>query len=333
MKILLLGGPKFLGRHLIETILQRGHELTLFNRGQTNPELFPQVEKLLGNRDGDLEALQGKSWDAVIDTCGYLPRVVQASAELLKNSASHYTFISSISVYANFRNAGMDESAALGHLADESAEEINGETYGPLKALCEQRVEEAFPGRVLQVRAGLIVGPFDPTDRFTYWPVRVAGGGEVLAPGQPGTAVQFIDVRDLADWIVGMSENHKCGAYNATGPAKPLSMASLLEACREVSGSAATFTWASADFLSEQKAAPWSELPLWIPETDPDSAGFSTVDCTKALGDGLRFRPLKDTIQATLSWAQNRAEDWNWRAGLSPAREAELLQAWHAQLN
>jgi 2'-hydroxyisoflavone reductase len=328
MKILLLGGPKFLGRHLLQAALERGHSLTMFNRGQTNPDLFPQVDKLRGDRNSDLQALRGKSWDAVIDTCGYLPRLVRLSAELLQDSVGQYAFISSISVYASFKQAGMDESAPLGRLEDESLEEITGESYGPLKVLCEQVVEGAFPGRALQVRAGLIVGPFDPTDRFTYWPVRVAHGGEVLAPGEPETLVQYIDARDLAGWILGMLETGQAGAYNATGPETPLSMSEFLETCRNVSASAATFTWLPGDFLLEQKAAPWSELPLWIPESDPDAPGFSTVDCTKAIRNGLRFRPLEETVRATLDWAGTRPADWTWRAGLTPEREAELLQVW-----
>jgi len=330
MKILLLGGPKYLGRHLIDAGLKRGHELTLFNRGQTNPELYPQVEKLRGNRDGDLGALVGRKWDLVLDTCGYQPRIVGASVDALKDSADHYTFISSISAYANFHTPGMKEDAPLGKLEDESIEEITGETYGPLKVLCEQKVEAGFPNRALQVRAGLIVGPYDPTDRFTYWVVRVAHGGEVLAPGQPDTPVQLIDVRDLADWTLRMAEQHRSGAYNLTGPASRLSMQSLLQACREVSGSNASFTWLPANFLIEQQAAPWSEVPLWIPETDPDAAGFSTVDCTKAVANGLQYSPLQETIQATLEWAKGRPADWSWRAGLSTTREAQLLQAWHA---
>jgi 2'-hydroxyisoflavone reductase len=328
MKILLLGGPKFLGRHLLQAALERGHSLTMFNRGQTNPDLFPQVDKLRGDRNGDLQALRGKSWDAVIDTCGYLPRLVRLSAELLQDSVGQYAFISSISVYASFKQAGMDENAPLGRLEDESLEEITGESYGPLKVLCEQVVEGAFPGRALQVRAGLIVGPYDPTDRFTYWPVRVAHGGEVLAPGEPATLVQYIDARDLAGWILRMLETGQAGAYNATGPETPLSMSEFLETCRNVSASAATFTWLPGDFLLEQKAAPWSELPLWIPESDPDAPGFSTVDCTKAIRNGLRFRPLEETVRATLDWAGTRPADWTWRAGLTPEREAELLQVW-----
>ena len=328
MRILLLGGPKFLGRHLIEAALRRGHSLTLFNRGQTNPELFPQVEKLHGDRDGGLDALRGRRWDTVIDTCGYVPRIVSASAQLLAGAAEHYTFISSLSVYANFHTANMDESASLGKLADETVEEITGETYGPLKALCEQAVEQAFPGHALLVRAGLIVGPNDSSDRFTYWPVRLARGGEVLAPGTPQYLTQFVDVRDLAEWVIHMAENRRAGAYNATGPYQPLPLGDLLEACHLVSGSDAFLSWVSEEFLLEQKVAPWSDLPLWIPESDPDSVGFSTTNCEKALAHGLRFRALDDTLRDTLAWAQTRPADWTWRAGLSPQREAELLSAW-----
>ncbi len=206
MKLLVLGGTVFLGRHLVEAATARGHSVTLFNRGQHNPELYPEVEKLRGDRDSDLSALQGRRWDAVIDTCGYLPRAVRASAELLADAVDHYTFISSISVYADFHTPAMDESAPVGTLADETVEEVTGETYGPLKALCEQAAERALPGRVLNIRPGLIVGPHDPTDRFTYWPVRVARGGEVLAPGRPHVPVQVIDGRDLAEWTVRMVE-------------------------------------------------------------------------------------------------------------------------------
>jgi 2'-hydroxyisoflavone reductase len=328
MRILLLGGPKFLGRHIIEAALARGHQLTLFNRGQTNPDLYPQVEKLRGNRDGGLDALQGRSWEAVIDTCGYIPRVVGASAQLLAQAAEHYSFISSISVYSSFRSVGMDESGPLGKLEDESVEEITGETYGPLKVLCEQAVEKHFQGRALHVRAGLIVGPNDPTDRFTYWPARVSRGGQVLAPGHPGYLVQFIDVRELAEWVVRMAELRQAGAYNVTGPDVPLPLGDLLQASQAVSGSAAEVTWVSEEFLLEQKVAPWSDIPLWIPDSDPDAVGFSTVSCARALALGLRFRPLEDTLRATLEFANSRPVDWVWRAGLTAERESELLRLW-----
>ena len=329
MKILLLGGPKFLGRYLIEAALARGHTVTLFNRGQTHPDLYPEVEKLRGNRDGDLDALRGRQWDTVIDTCGYAPRVVRASAGLLADGVSHYTFISSLSVYSETRQPGMDEGGPLGRLNDESVEQITGETYGPLKVLCERAVEQALPGRALHVRAGLIVGPHDSTDRFTYWPHRIARGGEALLPGRPDYGVQFVDVRDLADWVVRMSEQRASGAFNAAGPDYTLTMAQLFETCREVSGSDARPTWVAEEFLLEAKVAPWTEMPLWIPDSDPDSVGFSTFNCRKAIAAGLAFRPLAETVGDTLAWDATRPADHPWRAGLEPEREAELLQAWH----
>ncbi|HZT43735.1 MAG TPA: SDR family oxidoreductase [Chthonomonadaceae bacterium] len=329
MKILIIGGTVFLGRSLVEAALARGHAITLFNRGQHNPDLFPEVEKLRGDRGGDLEALEGRRWDAVIDTCGYVPRVVRNTAGLLANTVDHYTFISSISVFSDFSQLGMDENGPLGTLEDAGTEEVNGETYGPLKVLCEQAAEEAMPGRVLTIRPGLIVGPWDPTDRFTYWPHRVAQGGEVLAPGRPEQPVQFIDVRDLAEWNVRMIEDGKTGVYNATGPDTPLAMGRLLEACKAVSGKNARFTWVSQEFLLEKGVQPWMELPLWVPE-EADTAGFSAINVRKAISDGLTFRPLEDTIHATLEWDAARPADRSWQAGLKPEREAALLADWHS---
>jgi 2'-hydroxyisoflavone reductase len=329
MKLLILGGTVFLGRHLVEAALARGHAVTLFNRGQHNADLYPEVEKLRGDRDGDLAALHGRAWDAAIDTCGYVPRVVRASAELLADAVSHYTFISSISVYAGFKELGIDESAPVGVLADQAVEEVTGESYGPLKALCEQAAEQAMPGRVLNIRPGLIVGPHDPTDRFTYWPVRVARGGEVLAPGRPERHVQVVDVRDLAEWTVRMVEARQTGVYNATGPEYSLTMGQLLDVCRAVSGSDARFSWVGEDFLAEKEVGPWMEVPLWIPESDPDAAGFSDVDCGKAIAAGLSFRDLAETVRATLAWDATRPRDVERRAGLKAEREAELLRAWH----
>jgi nucleoside-diphosphate-sugar epimerase len=329
MKLLILGGTVFLGRHLVEAALARGHAVTLFNRGQHNADLYPEVEKLRGDREGDLAALHGRAWDAAIDTCGYVPRVVRASAELLADAVSHYTFISSISVYAGFKELGIDENAAVGVLADPTVEEVTGESYGPLKALCEQAAEQAMPGRVLNIRPGLIVGPHDPTDRFTYWPVRVARGGEVLAPGRPERHVQVIDVRDLAEWTVRMVEGRQTGVYNATGPEYSLTMGQLLDVCRAVSGSDARFSWVGEDFLAEKEVGPWMEVPLWIPESDPDAAGFSDVDCGKAIAAGLSFRDLAETVRATLAWDATRPPDVERRAGLKAEREAELLRGWH----
>ena len=336
MKLLVLGGTIFLGRYLVEAALAGGHELTLFNRGQHNSELYPDVEKLRGDRDGGLDPLRGRHWDAVVDTSGYVPRVVRASAELLADAVEHYTFISSISVYPHFRSAGQDESAPVGALDDPTTEEITGERYGPLKALCEQAVEQALPGRTLVIRPGLIVGPHDPSDRFTYWVRRVAQGGELLAPAGPDWHTQIIDVRDLAEWTLRMIERQQTGVYNATGPEHDLTFGQLLDTCCAVSNSDARFTWVSEAFLLEKEVAPWSELPLWIPQSDPDMLGFSDINCAKAIAAGLTFRDLATTVRGTLAWDATRTEPielasrvLKQRAGLAPERELELLQAWH----
>src|SRR5262249_50471289 len=252
MNILILGGTVFLGRHLVEAALSRGHRLTLFNRGQHSPELFPEVERLRGDRDGDLSALDGKSWDAVIDTCGFVPRIVRRSAEGLKKSCAHYTFISSLSVYTDLSKIGLSESDSVPSLNDPSIEEINGATYGPLKRDCEIVVEELFGDRALAVRPGLIVGPYDPSDRFTYWPHRIAQGGKVLAPGKPEETTQIIDVRDLAEWTLEMVENGGGGDYNATGPDYALSMGEVLDSCVRLSDSYAEVVWVSEQFLLEK---------------------------------------------------------------------------------
>lgn len=332
MKLLILGGTIFLGRYLVESAQSRGHEVTLFNRGQHSPELFPDIEKLRGDRDGSLEALKGRRWDAVIDTSGYVPRVVRQSAELLADMVDHYTFISSISVYPTFPRPGTNENDPVGTLDDETVEQVTGETYGPLKALCEQAVESALPGRTLAIRPGLIVGPHDHSDRFPYWPRRVAQGGEVLAPSRPEMHTQIIDVRDLADWNVQMVESRQTGVYNATGPNYTLTIGRLLDECRAVTGSDAHFTWVSEPFLLEAGVGPWMELPLWIPDqSDADMVGFSDVDVGKAIGAGLTFRPLAETIRDTLAWDATRPFGVERRAGLGPEREKEVLRAWHAR--
>lgn len=328
MKLLILGGTVFLGRHIVASARQRGHEITLFTRGERNPDLFPDVEKLRGNRDGNLAPLEGRRWDAVIDTSGYVPRIVRASAKLLRDAVGHYTFISSISVYAGFETPGMDETAPVGMLPDEGVEEITGETYGPLKALCERAVEEVMPGRALIIRPGLIVGPYDPTDRFTYWPRRVARGGEVLAPDRPDRETQFIDARDLADWTVRMVEASAIGVYNATGPAERLTMGRLLDVCNAAGGGTATFTWVPEHFLLDAGIGPWMELPLWVPESE--GAGFSSVSIAKALAAGLTFRPLGETVRDTLAWDAARPADTEHRAGLDAEKERETLRRWHA---
>ena len=330
MNLLILGGTVFLGRALVEAAQEGGHRLTLFNRGRSNPGLFPGVEHIQGDRASDLARLEGRHWDAVIDTCGYVPRIVRASAHQLAWSVDHYAFISSLSVYADTSGSEVDESGRVGTLADASVEDVGGGNYGPLKALCEQAAAEEMGGRTLVIRPGLIVGPYDPTDRFSYWPWRVSRGGEVLAPGRPERQIQWIDVRDLAEWTLRMVESGRSGTFNATGPGpeRPVSMGSLLEACRIESSSDAALTWAGEEFLLAQGVTPWTELPLWVPENDPESAGFFSFSNHKAVAAGLTFRPLRDTVRATLLWLQERPEDRPWRAGLTSEREQELLQAW-----
>ncbi|MCJ7625447.1 MAG: SDR family oxidoreductase [Anaerolineaceae bacterium] len=330
MDILIIGGTVFLGRATVEAALARGHNITIFNRGQSSPDLFPEIERLKGDRNNDLNALHGRKWDAVVDTCGYFPRQVRLSTELLADAVKHYTFISSISVYADSFKVGTDENDAVGKIEDESFEEITGESYGPLKALCEQVAEEVMPGRVANIRPGLIVGPHDPTDRFTYWPVRVAKGGEVLAPSSPEMRTQVIDVRDLAEWNIRLIEAGKTGVFNATGPEKPFRMGDFLEACNQVSGSDAHFTWINDDFLLEQKVAPWMELPMWIPDKGMESmgSGLMQVNIDRALAAGLSFRSFEETIRETLEWVGTRPADHEWRAGMKPEKEAEVLKAW-----
>ena len=325
MKILILGGTKFLGRHLVDTAIAAGHEVTLFNRGKTNPTLFPNVETIIGDREHDLEKAAGRQWDAAIDVAGYVPRIVRLSAQSLERAVKKYIFISSVSVYRDYKKAGMDESYPVGTLEDESIEEVTGETYGPLKALCEKVVQDTFGSdRAIIIRPGLIVGPYDPTDRFTYWPMRVKRGDDMITPDKPQTPIQIIDVRDLVEFIIKLIEDNACGVFNATGPDYELMMGEFLDASKRVTGSVATFHWASAEFLQEHEVQPWSDIPVWIPDTKED-AGFSRVDVSKAVNAGLKFRPLEDTIRDTIAWAETRPDDHEWRAGLNPAKEKILL--------
>lgn len=332
LRLLILGGTGFIGPHQVRYALDRGHKITLFNRGRTNPGLFPQVEKLQGDRSkGELDALKNKEWDAVIDNPATLPRWVRESAGLLKNSAQQYVFISTISVYADNSKPGMDESTALSTVSDPATEKVTGETYGGLKALAEQEAERAFPQKTTIIRPGLIVGPGDLTDRFSYWPVRISRGGEVLAPGTPNDPVQIIDARDLAEWTIRMVEQNATGVYNATGPQAPLSMAEMLYGVRAVTSADVRFTWVDADFLEKEKVEPWSDMPVWIPPRG-DYAGFGSRNNRRALAKGLTFRPLADTTQATLDWYHSRpaAEQAKLRSGLAPEREQAVLAAWHA---
>ncbi len=330
MQILILGGTVFLGRQVAEAALARGHAVTLFHRGRHNPELFPGVEKLHGERDGGLAPLEGRRWDVAIDTCGYVPRVVRASATLLSGSIDRYLFVSSISVYADLGPAGIREDAALGTIPDPTIEEITGETYGPLKALCEGAAEEAMPGRVLIVRPGLIVGPHDPTDRFTYWVERCArtDGREILAPGRPERPIQVIDARDLAGWMVRMAEEGGAGIYHATGPDRTLTLGELLGTACAVAGTHPRLVWVDEAFLAEKQVAPWTELPVWVPEADPATAGLFAADCSRAIAAGLAFRPIEETVRDTLAWCATLPAERETHAGLAPGKERELLDAW-----
>ena len=322
MKLLVLGGTKFLGRAAVEAALARGDEVTLFNRGETNPELFPEAEKLRGDRHGGLSALEGREWDAVIDPSGYVPRVVRASAELLRGSVGHYVFVSSASVYAEPYVPGFDESAPTVELENPESEDVIGD-YGALKAACEQVVGEVFPDASTNVRAGLIVGPHDQSGRFTYWPLRISLGGPVLAPAPPEQLVQFVDVRDLGAWLVDAAARRVAGTFNATG--EPIRLDTVLAACGD-----AELVWVDEQFLLDQGIGPWMELPLWVPR---EAAAFLQMSVAAAVAAGLRFRPVEETARDTLAWAREVgaglvAETTYGNAGLDPAREAELLAAW-----
>ena len=323
MRLLVLGGTLFLGRHIVDAALARGHDVTTFNRGRTNPDLFPEVEKLHGDRESDLSALAGRTWDAAIDVHGRMPSVVRPVAEALAANVDHFTFVSTISAYGDVFPVGLDETLPTAEFA-EGLDERDLANYGPCKAECERIVLRAFDGRAFVPRPGLIVGPHDPTDRFTYWPRRVAAGGEVLAPGDPDRPVQIVDGRDLADWIVRMVESRAAGPFNATGPDYRLTMGGMLETCRSVAASEAELVWVPDGFLLEEGVGQWMELPLWLAE--PDLEGMLAVDVSRAVESGLSFRPLAETVRDTLAWRGDGAIAEG--VGLSPEREAKLLERW-----
>jgi len=338
LKILVLGGTGFLGPHFVEAAHAKGHALTLFNRGKTNPtrfsgEAFKDVEQLHGDRKTDMQALQGdRRWDAVLDTSAYLPADATRATKLLGPRVQQYLIVSTISVYARTDKPGQDETAPLAPLADPTVTEVTGETYGGLKALCEQAAEAQMPGRVTVVRPGLIVGPGDTTDRFTYWPARADRGGEILAPGSASDPTQFIDVRDLAAFLLTTLEQRSLGIYNADAPAGALTMGAVLDACRRVAGDKSTTTWVSASFLEAHKVSAWQDMPAWIP-AEGDYAGFGRISTARAQKAGLTCRPLETTVRDTLAYwralpDERRAKP---RAGLDAAREAEVLKAWHAR--
>jgi 2'-hydroxyisoflavone reductase len=340
MKLLILGGTRFLGRHVVVAAQARGHEVTLFNRGNYSSEDLGPVESIKGDRHTELHKLQRRSWDAVVDTSGLLPRAVKAAAEVLADEVERYVFVSSQNAYRDVSVPGIDETYPLATLTDEQLDRANAidtsgqpaynELYGGLKALCEQAAEEVMPDRVLIIRPGLIVGPYDYTDRFTYWPARVARGGEVLTPGRPERFIQFIDVRDLAEWTIRAIEQKATGAYNTHGVPNNITMQRLLDECKFVTQSDAQFTWVTEEFLLQENVAAWSELTLWLPEeAAPHLKGFMFVSPEKAIAAGLTFRPLSDTIKDTLTWYQTIRGDAALKAGLDRDKERALLYKWH----
>jgi 2'-hydroxyisoflavone reductase len=328
LKLLILGGTRFIGPHVVELARSRGHKVTLFNRGKTNVGRVTGVEVLQGDRNGQLQALEGRKWDAVLDTSAFVPRIVKLSAELLKDSVSHYVYVSSISAYASFATAN-DENSPVGKLADESIEKVDENTYGPLKALCEQAAERTMPGRVTTLRPGYIVGPDDNSDRFTYWPARVARGGEVLAPNTPQDEIQVIDVRDLAAFTVLCIERRVLGTFNLVSPPKTFTMGALMNDCIAAAKSDARVTWVPAEFL-EAHGVVDGDLPIWSHATG-ENAGFALTSAQRALAAGLKIRPLGETVRDTLAWQLARPPEQQARmqAGFSTERERQLLEAWH----
>jgi 2'-hydroxyisoflavone reductase len=338
LRILILGGTGFTGPFQVKYALARGHKITLFNRGKAHADVVPDgVEQLIGDRNGKLEALKGRKWDVVIDNPTTLPVWVRDTAAILKGNVERYIFISTISVYADTSKPGMDETAPLAKYDGADAMKETRESliaskfalYGPLKALSEKEVEKSFPGKSLIIRPGLIVGPGDESDRFTYWPARIDRGGEVLAPGDPGDPVQLNDARDLAEWTIRMAEQGATGVYNATGPSPPLTIGAMLEGIKTALGSNAKLTWVPTSFLEAQKVAPWSDMPVWVPPTG-EEAGMGQISIKRALDKGLTFRPLAVTARDTLAWfkAQAKERQEKLHAGLAPEREAEVLAAW-----
>jgi 2'-hydroxyisoflavone reductase len=340
LRILVLGGTGFIGPHQVRYALSRGHKLTLFNRGRRPKEWPAPVEELVGDRNtGDLRALEGREWDVCIDNPTTLPFWVRDAGQVLKGRVQQYLFVSTLSVYAGEKDPGQDETAPLAVYKGQDAMKETLETlrkdvealYGPLKALSEKEAEKWFPGATTFVRPGLIVGPGDESDRFTYWPVRLDRGGEVLAPGDGKDPVQIVDARDLAEWTIRLVEARTLGVFNAMGPEREMSMRAMLEGTRDAVGSKATLTWVPSDFLEQQKVSPWGDMPAWVPGTG-DTAGFGLRSNRRAVAAGLTFRPLATTAKETLAWWKEQPADRQakLRAGIAPDREAQVLAAWKA---
>jgi 2'-hydroxyisoflavone reductase len=328
LKILILGGTRFIGPHVVEVAQARGHEVTLFNRGKTNVDRVKNVEVLHGDRNGQLDALKGRQWDAVLDTSAFVPRIVDLSAGLLKDSVQHYVYVSSISAYASFSIAN-DETSPVGKLQDETVEKVDENTYGPLKVLCEQAAERTMPGRVTVLRPGYIVGPDDNSDRFTYWPARVARGGEVLAPNTPQDEIQVIDVRDLADFTLLCMEQRVLGTFNLVSAPHTFTMGALMIDSIKAAKSNVKVTWVPAEFLEAHKVVD-GDLPIWSHAVG-ENAGFALTSAKKALDAGMKIRPLDVTVRDTLAWHLSRPAEQQakLKAGITAEREQELLTAWH----
>lgn len=333
MKILVIGGTRFVGRHIVDAALARGHDVAVFHRGKTGQDIPKEVERIVGERDSNLKPLGGRRWDVVIDTCGYVPRVVGTSAAILADAVDHYIFLSSLSVYCDWSTPGIDETAPVAVLADSRIEEVTAETYGALKVLCERVLDREMGGRTTSLRAGPIVGPHDNIQRFIYWVRRVADGGTVLAPGRPERQIQLIDARDLGDWAVRLAESKTPGIFNTVGPDSPLTMREVLETIRRVSGSDARFVWASDEFLKTEGVEPWTDLPFWMPE-EGDTLHFFKHDIRKALDAGLTFRPFDETVRDVLAWDRANGRKPFIKGddsvapkppAIEPEREAELL--------
>jgi len=345
LNILILGGTGFTGPEQVNYALSRGHRVTLFNRNKTRPDMFKgKVDQLIGDLNNDTSALKDKKFDVVIDNPTTAPAWVRNVAEFMKGNTGHYIFISTISVYPDNSQPNADETAATTPMPEGldpyTLERQNwGRNYGALKSFSEKLVQEDYPGMFTIIRPGLIVGPLDPSDRFTYWPVRVARGGEVLAPGSPNDVTQFIDARDLAEWTIRMAEKgakEGGGIYNATGPRTPMPMGDFLAHCKSVTGSNARFTWVPWSFLQEQKVRAWRDMPIVVPP-DGETAGFSRRNIDRALAKGLTFRPVEDTIRGAIEWNNSRSPEARAKldsgavAGISASHEAEVLAAWHAK--
>ncbi len=333
LNILFLGGTGFLGPHTVRVALAAGHNVTLFNRGKTNPGLFSELETIKGDRNtDDIKKLKGRKFDVVIDTSAYFPRSVNTAMSVLKENINQYLLVSTISVYKDWSKPEMDESAPLGTLDDPSVEKITGETYGPLKALCEQAAEKHLPGKVSIIRPGLIVGPGDKTDRFTYWPARIKKGGDILAPGDGKDFIQYIDVRDLAEWMVHCLEHKITGIYNAQVGGGEITIGQLLKTCVQELNQQANLVWVDTDFLQQQEVAPWQEMPVWIPPAN-EYAGSGTMSSKKAYANGLKQRPMRTVINDCYQWFNQlpAARKEKLRAGISKAKESSVLKAWQTK--